>query len=538
VNHWLIAPILLPLAGGTLLVALAGRSETAQRIVSVTATAALLAVAIALLILASDGGYRVYALGDWPPPFGIVLVLDRLSALLLTLTALVALFSLLYATRGADSAGKNFHALFQFQLMGLNGAFLTGDLFNLFVFFEVLLIASYGLLLQDADPARTRAGLHYVVLNLIGSSLFLIALGLLYGLLGTLNMADLAVKIADAPSNDAALLRAAGLALLVVFALKAALLPLYFWLPGAYAAASTPVAALFAIMTKVGVYAIVRVFTLMFGAHAGPAADLAVPWLLPLAVATLVTAALGVLASSTLRTLVPYLIILSIGMLLTAVGLFSADGLSAALVYLMHTTLVTAGLFLLIDVVAAQRGRAGDRLQATAPVAQPLLLGVLFFIGAVAIVGLPPLSGFLGKLMILSAARSDPAVAWIWSAVLGASLLSLIALSRAGSVIFWKTREPANAQSITGDHNGDNADPEAHPARAAPASEATQQRRRPSTACVAILLGFSAMLMIAAGPITTFTDATAAQLMNPQDYIESVLGDDRVSAVRSQTVSP
>lgn len=500
-SHWLIAPILLPLLCGTLLVALAKRSPAVQRGVSAIATTASLPIAIGLLITAADGNYRVYEVGDWPVPFGIVLVLDRLSALLLLITAVVASCSLLYAMRGADMEGRNFHALFQFQLMGLNGAFLTGDLFNLFVFFEVLLIASYSLLLHGGGASRTRAGFHYVVLNLIGSTLFLVAVGVLYGLLGTLNMADLAMRISDAPVGDAALLRAGGLLLLVVFALKAALLPLYFWLPGAYDAVSAPVAALFAIMTKVGIYAIIRVFTLVFGPQAGVAADLGAPWIWPLALATLLAAALAVLASSSLRSLIAYLIIVSIGMLLTAVGLFTASGLSAALFYMIHTTTITAGLFLLADMIGTQRGGMDDRLEPAPPVAQPLLLGVLFFIGAVAIVGLPPLSGFVGKLMILLASRGDPAVAWIWSVVLVASLLSLIALSRAGSMVFWKTRGPIAGSDTK-------------------VTSAGLLSKMPAI----VLLSFSVLLVMSGKPVTVFTSATAEQIANPRNYIEGVLG--------------
>ncbi len=432
-----------------------------------------------------------------------MLVLDRLSTLLLTLTALVAACSVIYSTQGGDCEGRNFHALFHFQLMGLNGAFLTGDLFNLFVFFEVLLIASYGLLLHGGDAERARAGFHYVVLNLIGSTLFLIACGLLYGTLGTLNMADLALKISQAPVADAALLRAGGLLLLVVFGLKTALFPLYFWLPGAYTAASAPVAALFAIMTKVGVYAIIRVFTLMFGSSAGVAADVASPWLLPLALMTLTIGALGALASDRLRTLTAYLIIVSIGMLLTAVGLFKTPGLSAALVYLMHTTLITAGLFLLCHIVGAQRGETEDRLSVASPVAQPLVLGLLFFIAAVAIVGLPPLSGFLGKLMILISARDHAAMAWIWSIVLTASLLTLISMSRAGSIVFWKSTTSASRN---------------------PASLAIRAGIASIAPAGALLSG--GVLLVAFGePVTEFAGATAAQLMRPYSYVSGVLGD-------------
>jgi multicomponent K+:H+ antiporter subunit D len=368
-SHGIIVPVLLPLLSGILLVLGARYGLIFKRLLNSIATAALIPLSIALLAFAAQGNYQVYALGNWPPPYGIVLVLDRLSALMLLLTALVALFSLLYALRGADTRGKNFHALFQFQLLGLNGAFLTGDLFNLFVFFEILLIASYGLLLHGGGPARVRAGLHYVVLNLAGSALFLFAVGILYGVTGTLNMADLALKAGNSAPEHAFLLRTGALLLLAVFALKAALLPLYFWLPGAYSSTSAPVAALFAIMTKVGVYAIVRLFTLMFGPHAGEVAGVATPWVLPVALATLITGMIGALASQHLRRLISYLLIVSIGTLLTAIGLFTVQGLQAALVYLIHTTLITAGMFLLADLIQVQRGEMADRLDLAPPVA-------------------------------------------------------------------------------------------------------------------------------------------------------------------------
>ncbi len=233
-------------------------------------------------------------------PYGIVLVVDRLAAWMLLTTSLLAVFALLYAVRGIDTEGRHFHVLFQLQLFGLNGAFLTGDLFNLFVFFEILLLASYGLLLHGGGRNRVKAGLHYVVINLVGSTLFLFAVGTLYGVTGTLNMADLAVKLAQTPPENLALVQSAGLLLFAVFALKAALLPLYLWLPAAYAHTSAPVAALFAIMTKVGAYSILRVYSLMFGDAAGPVANLLDAWLAPLALVTLVLGMLGVLASTSL----------------------------------------------------------------------------------------------------------------------------------------------------------------------------------------------------------------------------------------------
>lgn len=490
----LILPVLLPFIAGVAL--LLTSSVARQRRLSITAAAALVPLAAALLTM-TDDGYHVYALGNWPAPFGIVLVLDRLSALMLALTALVALPALLYAVAaGTDTQGRYFHPLFQFQLMGLDGAFLTGDLFNLFVFFEILLIASYSLLLHGGGRERIRAGLHYVILNLVGSALFLIAIGVLYGMTGALNLADLAVRIAAAPAADAGLLRAGALLLLVVFGLKAAVLPLYFWLPAAYASTSAPVAALFALLTKVGVYAIIRVFSLAFGPAAGAAADAATPWLFPLALATLVAGGFGVLASRNARRLIAYSVIVSIGTLLAGIGLGNTSGLSAALVYLVHTTLITAGMFLLADLIAMQRGH-GDS-QPAPPVAQPLILGALFFVGAVAMAGMPPLSGFLGKALLLRAAEEMPVLPWVWSVALGTGLLVIVALSRMGSSLFWNTLDAPT-----------------------PGIPAQVRLLLP----VVALLAAGPLLMILARPLTYFAAETARQILAPAAYIETVLAN-------------
>ncbi|MCW8958339.1 MAG: monovalent cation/H+ antiporter subunit D [Gammaproteobacteria bacterium] len=499
-SHWIILPIVLPLLSGLLL--LMGRSSALlrKRLLSLLSTLMLLPLALYLLYLSSDGDYQVYALGNWAAPYGIVLVLDRLAALMLALTALLALPAVWYASRGDDARGRHFHALFQFQLMGLNGAFLTGDLFNLFVFFEVLLIASYALLLFGGGRARSRAGLHYVLLNLAGSSLFLIALGVLYGVTGTLNMADLAGKVAAAEASEAGLLHAAALLLLLVFALKAALLPLYFWLPTAYSAASAPVAALFAIMTKVGVYAIVRVYTLIFGAQAGLLANVADGWLWPLALATLLLGAIGALAAGKLRTLVAYLVIVSVGMLLAAVSLHTPEALAGALYYLLHTTLVSGGLFLLAGLIRHHRGPAGDHFITAARMLQQPPLGILFFIGAVAVAGLPPLSGFVGKLVLLTAVPAGEQQAWFWAVVLGSGLITIVALSRAGSRLFWKTDESTPA--------GHRLDP---------------WQLAPTLLLVAVA---PLLLSLFARPVMEYTGAAAAQLLVPEGYVAAVLGSE------------
>ena len=244
---WVIAPVLLPLIGGLLQLVVGRFGLPAQRVLGLLLAGGLVALGIKVLALAQAGDTLVYNLGNWPAPFGIVLVLDRLAAMMVLLTSVLAVAALGYANlMRVDEKGSHFHVMFQLQLFGLNGAFLTGDVFNLFVFFEVLLLASYGLLLHGAGAGRTRAGLHYVVINLIGSTLFLFAVGALYGAVGTLNIADMAQRVAAAPAERSGLIAAAGLLLLVVFALKAAMFPLYLWLPQAYANTSAPVAAFFA----------------------------------------------------------------------------------------------------------------------------------------------------------------------------------------------------------------------------------------------------------------------------------------------------
>lgn len=507
-SHLPVLPVLLPLCTAVVLLLMGDGGGQAshggtllrrRRWLSLGSAALGLGLAWCLLVQAAQGPLAVYPLGDWPAPYGIVLVVDRLSALMLALTWTLALPVLYYATGGWDAHGRHFHALFHFQLMGLSGAFVTGDLFNLFVFFEVLLIASYVLMVHGQGRERMRAGLHYVVLNLVASALFLIGLALVYALTGTLNMADLALRVARLDAEQATLLKSAAMVLLVVFGLKAAIAPLYLWLPATYAASSAPVAALFAIMTKVGVYSIIRVHGVILGEQAGHAALAVQAWLLPAALATTALGVLGALAAHSLARLVAYLTVASVGTILAAVGLFTPAALSAALYYLLHSTVVVAALFLLVELVASQRGPAADRLQPAAPVAQPVLLGLMLLLGAASAAGLPPLPGFLGKLMVLQSAAQTPAHAWVWAVVLGAGLLSLVGLARAGVILFWNVL-PNHA---THSHAGGSLR---------------------LTGATLGLLALSLVLAIAAAPIKRYTDATAAQLADQGAYARAVLG--------------
>jgi multicomponent K+:H+ antiporter subunit D len=433
-----VLPVLVPLLLGALLVGFARAPLALQRAVSFAGVAVLLIVALSLLGTARQGTITVYHLGGWAPPFGIALVVDQLSAGLLVLTALVAAVALLFAAGGEDREGPYFHALFQLQLMGINGAFLTGDLFNLFVFFEVLLIASYGLLLHGRGAARPHAALHVVVLNLVGSALFLFAVGAIYSVTGTLNLADLSRVVPLLAPPDAGIARAGGLLLLVVFALKAALLPLCFWLPRAYAAGPASAVALFALLTKVGAYAILRVHTQVFGDAAAESARLVDPVLLPLGLTTLAWGAVMALAAVDLPRLAAALVIASMGQLLATVGLSSLAGQGAAVYYLLQSTAAGSALFLVVALIISQRPRLGAALWPGESLRQGLWLGVPFLLLSLAYVGLPPTGGFVGKLLVLEAAWADPRRVAFWSVTLVSSAVLLVALARAGSLLFWK----------------------------------------------------------------------------------------------------
>ncbi|NNE80139.1 MAG: monovalent cation/H+ antiporter subunit D [Silicimonas sp.] len=499
-THWIIAPIILPALLAPFIVLAARYHIGIQRVFSVVGVLALITIAAGLAWNTSDGSILLYQLSDWAAPFGIVLVGDRLSTLMVLLTAVLALFVLLYAIgSGWDDRGRHFHALFQFQLMGIMGAFLTGDLFNLFVFFEVLLIASYGLMIHAGGNARLRAGVQYVLFNLIGSTLFLFALGSIYAETGTLNMADLANRVQLIGPKETTGIRVASVLLLLVFAIKAALVPLHFWLPSSYAEAPAPVAALFAIMTKVGAYAIIRVYTMIFHPGLEVTSGLFDLWLLPAALVSLAIGMTGVLAARSLDRLVAYSIIGSMGMVMVAISLFNPAGIAAALYYIVHSTLAGATLFLISDLVRTGRGNL-DLIPQPAMAGTALTAG-LFFAGAIAMSGLPPLSGFLGKLLVLEAAYATNLMVWIWAIVLGSSLVSILGFARAGSVLFWKSHSVELGEEL--------------PERTAPAML--------SYVAVGGLVTLLALHTVFAGQVHKYTTTMAVQLFAPEPYIATVV---------------
>ena len=538
-THLIAAPILLPLLTAALMLMLGERHRPLKAKINLLSSLLGLGIAVALLHWTHTtdvpGSIGVYLPGNWQVPFGIVLVVDRLSALMLVLTGIIGVCALLFAMARWDGAGSSFHALFQIQLMGLYGAFLTADLFNLFVFFEVLLAASYGLMLHGSGRARVSSGLHYISINLLASSLFLIGAALIYGVTGTLNMADLALKVPLVPEADRGLLHAGAGILAVAFLAKAGMWPLNFWLAPAYSSASAPVAAMFAIMTKVGVYTLLRLWTLLFSGQAGASAYFGGDWLIYGGMATIVFAAVAILAAQRLERMASLSILVSAGILLSAVGFAQPNLIGAALFYLVSSTLALSALFLLAELVERSRSANemplyddGDLIARPLESLQPpkginlddeqkavvgqvipwtmAFLGLSFIACALLIIGMPPLSGFIGKLGLLSALLNPLGLgnsqevpvsnaAWGLLALLIISgLASLIAFSRVGIQRFWT--------------------PEERP---------SPLLRRYECVPIVLLLGLSIALTFKAEPLLRYTQAAAQALNNPEQYVMAVL---------------
>ena len=554
--HLMLAPIMLPLLSAAVMLLLPEEKHRTKLVLNLGSTLLGLVITCALLVWAQQQGepatMGVYLPGNWPAPFGIALALDRLSALMLVLTSAVGLAAALYGSARWYRAGVHYHPLFQFQLMGLSGAFLTADLFNLFVFFEIMLAASYGLLLHGSGRARVQAGLHFIAINLAASSLFLIGVSMLYGLTGTLNMADLAQSVAQVEEADRGLLHAAAGILATAFLIKAAVWPLNFWLVPAYSAATAPVGALFAIMTKVGVYAILRLWTLVFSSEAGASALFGGLWLIGGGMVTMAFGAIGMLGSQRLGHLAGYAAIVSSGTLLAAMG-FGQNGLTAGMLYyLPSSTLAVCALFLLSDVIDRWRNSddSNDPYEPRADAAPFLnaelvptdgtnldddeevlvgraipaaaaFVGLSFMACTLLIAGLPPLSGFVGKVTMLTAllnplglgssAGLRPGwIGWTFMALLIASgLLALIALSRAGIRHFWAAHD-----------------------------RPTPQLRVLEGLPIAALLAACIGLTFAAAPAMRFAQATANALHAPDTYVRAILSAKPVPAPAAQGEKP
>lgn len=487
-----------------------------RRGISLVSAIAGLITAIVYLSYASTGQITVYQLSEWSAPFGIVLVLDRLSAFMLALTYALAVPVLWYASDNWDTRGRYFHAMVHFLLMGICGAFLTGDLFNLFVFFEILLMASYVLLLHGQGKPRFQLGVHYVIINLLASALFLIGLGMIYGSVGSLNMADVSRLIPTLEADQHKLAVAGSLLLFVVFGIKAAMLPVGFWLPKTYAVASTPVAAIFTIMTKVGIYSILRVNGTVFDDALSQ--EILKSWLLPIGLITSLYGVIAAIGADRLRRFVGFMVLSSIGTLLTAIAMSNTQAWSGALYYLVHSTLIGAAFYLFCGWITSQRGDFKDHLKVAPRIKQEKAAMLTYFLIAMMMAGLPPFSGFLGKVFILQATVEASYQGWIIGVVLVVSLLSIIALTRVGFILFWRASPPEE----------DPIQPayilyRALPERAPP---------RNDQVIYLLLAGLIAYVVFAA-PIQHYTLSTAQQIQDHALYQHSILKVDQNGEVIS-----
>ena len=548
--HLIIAPVLLPVLTAALMLALG--EQRRETLAGLNVGSCLVGLALSILLAwsvhhgaapaspgqtpGSIGTLGIYLPANWPTPFGIVLVLDRLSSAMLLLTSVMATAALIFAVARWDRIGVHFHPLFQIQLMGLNGAFLTGDLFNLFVFFEVLLAASYGLLLHGPGRQRVGAGLHYIAINLVASSFFLVGAAMLYGVTGTLNMADLAVRIPEVAAQDQAMLHAGVAILGMAFLTKAAVWPMGFWLVPAYSAAGAPVAALFSIMTKVGIYAILRLWSLGFSGEEGTlrwGAD----WLVAGGLATVAFGLLGLLQARQLGRVTSFGVMVTSGTLLAAIGFNQPTVTGGALYYLLSSTMAAGAMFLLIELIDRSRllesefpnpddadpvpffldeiepprdtnlDEQQEALTGRVIPASTAFLGFSFLACTLLLTGTPPLSGFIGKFMMLSgllsteeagSALQEPVstAAWVMLAlVIMSGFAALVALSRTGIRMFWTPRDR-------------------------PAAQLKVLECLP----IGLLLTLCLLISFRAEPLARYLQAAASELKDPHGYVQAVQG--------------
>jgi multicomponent Na+:H+ antiporter subunit D len=490
-----VLPVVLPLLGAAASLA-ASRSRTVQRLVGVATLTATSVLAAVLLVRVDDQGVAAVEVGGWHAPVGITLVVDRLAAVLLVVSLLTMLAVLLFAIGepGTERDHAGFHPLYLVLATGVSASLVTGDLFNLFVAFEVMLMASYALLTLGGRPAQVRSGMTYVVISLIASTLFLFALGVVYAATGTVNMADLVVKVAELPPGVRSAL---AVLLLVVFGIKAAVFPLFFWLPDSYPTAAAPVTAVFAgLLTKIGVYALIRSQTLLFPPDTWPG-----ELLLVVAGLTMVVGVLGAVAQDDIRRLLSFHIVSQIGYMVMGLGLFTVAGIAGAIVFVVHQIVVKATLFLVAGLVE-HRASTGELARLSGLARAEPLLGLLFLLPALSLAGIPPLSGFVGKLALVDAGVQAEQYAIVAVSLL-VSLLTLFSMTKVWSNAFWGPL----------------------PEGGLPGSRATVRGRRLMVGATSMLVVLGVAIALAAGPLYDLSERAAEDLLDRRAYTEAVLGE-------------
>jgi len=498
-NVLLVLPILIPFFGAAALLLL-WRWRIAQRCLSLAGSAGLLLAALSLLRAVYANGIAAVQIGGWPAPYGITLVADVFSALMVVLAGFMGLAVVIYSLATIDAGRESFgyYPLLQVLLMGVCGAFLTGDLFNLYVWFEVLLMASFVLLALGGERAQMEGAIKYVTLNLISSALFLAAVGILYGMVGTLNMADLAVKLRA--NSEPGLTLAVALLFFIAFGIKAAVFPLFFWLPASYHTPPVAITALFSgLLTKVGVYALIRTFTLLFVDESGRTQML----IIAIAGLTMVTGVLGAVAQYDFRRLLSFHIVSQIGYLLMGLGVMTSAALAGAIYFMVHVVLAKSALFLVSGVVHRLRGTYDLKALGGLYAARPWL-AILFLIPALSLAGMPPLSGFFAKLALIQAGLTAERYV-IVGAALAVSLLTLFSMIKIWTEVFWKSPPQPATHS------------------------AANQPRLPIGETTALLAPIIAMAVIivalgvGAEPVMSLAQKGAEQLIDSRAYVQTVL---------------
>ena len=500
-NWLLVCPIVIPLAAA--LIGFAGRgSERAQRAVSLAGAIGLSGAAAGLLSAVWRDGIAAVQIGGWPAPYGITLVADHLSAAMVAVTALIGLATVIYAfgdTRPGPLS-RALHPLLHALLAGVCGAFLAGDIFNLYVWFEIMLIASLALLILGGTPAQLDGAVRYAALSLIATTLLLSGIGLLYGLTGTLNMADLHLRVQEVEDQGALTLVA--MIFIIAFGLKSAVFPLFFWLPASYHTPQTAVSAVFSgLLTKVGVYALMRFFTLIFRHDVGYTHEL----LLWVAGLTMVTGVLGAASQNELRRILSFHIISQIGYMILGLALFTTLGLLGGIFYVIHHIIVKANLFFVSGAVNRLAGSTDLQTLGGLYRDKPLL-AALFFVPAFSLAGFPPLSGFWAKLLLIQASvESEKFV--LAGVALAVGLLTVFSMTKIWLNAFWKAR----------------------PDEAGPPPTFAARRRWLLLAPIATLATITLAIGLYARPLYALAERAATELMDPSIYVEAVLDRDGVA---------
>ena len=492
-------PVIVPLVAGAVSL-VAWRSLRLQRAVGMAGSLGLLASAAALLWEVDRSGILVLQAGDWPAPFGITFAVDRLGAVMTLLAAITGVATFLFSPGSVEASRQRllYYPLLSVLLAGVCGAFLTGDIFNLYVWFEVLLMSSFALLALGGTRLQTEGAVKYVTLNLLSSALFLIAVGLIYGELGTLNMAEIALKIREGGAS--AETTAVSILLMTAFGIKAAAFPLFFWLPASYHTPPFAVSAIFAgLLTKVGVYALIRAFTTIFVQD--PEFTHAI--LLVAAALTMVTGVLGAAAQQEFRRVLSFHIVSQIGYMVMGLALFTPLAIAGSVFYLIHHIVVKANLFLVAGLAHRLRGTSSLKVAGRVCLAETApLVCVIFLVAALSLGGIPPLSGFFAKLILLQAGVEQEAYLIVAIAVV-VGLLTLFSMTKIWAEAFWKGPDPGSDR---------------------PAGPAPPPPTRTMVATCGGLAALTVLIGIFAGPVFTFAERTAGQLLDRDAYIEAVLG--------------